>query len=132
MPPDRERIEREADAVILAWYHNDTHDRTHVEPESRSGLVATVAALVRREVEAARADERDVMAHALESRDLICEALQRELGPERTMRALGFDPARIAQSRREIAEGKTVSLGELAAAIRARTEQHATGDGGRA
>lgn len=46
---DRERIEREADAVILAWYHNDTHDRTHVEPESRSGLVATVTALVLRE-----------------------------------------------------------------------------------
>lgn len=89
-----------------------------------------IAALVRREVEQARADEREAWKHALESRDMICEALQRELGPERTLRALGFDPARVAQSRREIAEGKTVSLDEIAAAIRARGEQPGTGEGG--
>jgi len=47
------------------------------------------------------------------SRDLICGALQKELGPDRTLRALGFDPERVAKGREEIVKGKFITLDQL-------------------
>jgi hypothetical protein len=92
------------------WVHADTDLFAAIDDVTT--LRARVATLEREMAE---------MREALSSRDLICEALQRELGPERTLRALGLDPERVAQSRREIAEGKVISLDELRASLGGRS-----------
>lgn len=56
----------------------------------------------------------------VESRDMMIETLQRALGPDKVMEAFGFDRERIENARRQIAEGKFITLEQLKAEIAAK------------
>jgi uncharacterized protein (DUF885 family) len=50
---------------------------------------------------------------AQESRDLIIKTLSDALGSDKTLEAFGFDRERIENARRQIAEGKFITLDQL-------------------
>lgn len=93
--------ELESSAISLAADTIELITRYHALADERDSLKA--------EVERLRA--------ALESRDLIIKTLSEALGSDKTLEAFGFDRERIENARRQIAEGKYITLDQLKAEL---------------